>query len=132
MYSYQMKGSQHQYLSPLEERVDKGSDGGTLRQDQQHCEQAERDQDWRHPPTLIAPEERKQLSCDPKPMASGLQKTHNEPLPPKISTVGDIKRVQFGCQKPLWRSILHYAPKISFKKPLIRPTARAAVRGPSE
>jgi hypothetical protein len=79
-----LKGDQHQYLSPLEERVDEGSNGGTLRQDQQHGEQAERNQDGRHPPTLIAPKERKQLSCDSKPMASGLQNTHKT-LPPKTS-----------------------------------------------
>ena len=85
MYSYRLKGGQDQYhLSPLEERVDEWSDGGALRQDQQHCEQAERDQDGRHPPTLIAPEEGKQLTRDPKPMASGLQETHKS-LPPKTS-----------------------------------------------
>src|SRR5271165_80847 len=60
----------------LEERVDERSNGGALRQDQQQGKNAKRDQDGRHPPALVAPEEGKQFAGDPEPMSSGLQETH--------------------------------------------------------
>ena len=83
MYQYPMKEVQSLTFS-LEECVDEWSDGRTLRQDQQHCENAQRDQDRRHPPTLVVPEEGEHFSRDSKAMARGLQEAHSDSFPPKL------------------------------------------------